>query len=300
VAGALAALHAGGLAHGDLTAADVVLTDGGPVLADIGGGAGPVGESSALLAQRQAGDVADLAAVGRRLIGAGASGGVAQACTPGAARSASDLQARLQAAADPRPVDLPDPAVLARLALLRFAARPAVRHPDGGSSAGDRRKRRRRRPRWHVPTRWSWRPPRPARGLVGLGLAVVAVTVVLVVVAVVARPGLSQARAAKAAAVRLTEQRVAALAAGAPERLADLTEPGSPAATADAGLVPAPVRLDSVSVQAGDPVSDGCPADLVCVPVRTRTTVAGEDATTSVTLGLRPGSWRVVEVSPGP
>ena len=44
VAGALAALHAGGLAHGDLTAADVVLTDGGPVLADVGGGAAPVGE----------------------------------------------------------------------------------------------------------------------------------------------------------------------------------------------------------------------------------------------------------------
>ena len=52
-----------------------------------------------------------------------------------------------------------------------------------------------------------------------------------------ARP--SEARAAKAAAVRLTEQRVAALAAGAPERLADLTEPGSPAAAADAGLVAA-------------------------------------------------------------
>jgi hypothetical protein len=296
VAGALAALHAGGLAHGDLTAADVVLTDSGPVLADVGGGASPVGAPAPVLERRQAEDVADLAAIGRRLIGVGATGPVAAACAHGTARSASDLQARLRAAATPRPVDLPDPAVLARLALLRLAVRPAGRHRESGPEM-TRRDRRRRWPRWHARPRWSVRPPRRRRLLVGLGLVVVAVTVAVAVVDL-ARP--SETRAAKEAAVRLTEQRVAALAAGAPERLVDLTEPGSPAAAADAGLVAAPVQLDSVSVQAGDPVTDGCPADLVCVPVRTQTTVAGEDVSTSVTLGLRPGSWRVVQVSPAP
>ncbi len=296
VAGALAALHAGGLAHGDLNAADVVLTDGGPVLADVGGGATPVGEQSSLLARRQAEDVADLAAIGRRLIGVGATGPVAAACAPGTARSASDLLARLGAAATPRQVDLPDPAVLARLALLRLAARPAGRHRDGGSGA-TRRARRRRWPRWSGRSRWSGDRPHRRRRFVGLGLAVVAVVGVAVAVDLA---GSSEARAARAAAVRLTELRIAALAAGAPERLADLTEPGSPAAAADAGLVPAPVRLDSVSVEAGDPVTDGCPADLWCVPVRTQTTVAGEEVTTTVTLGLRPGSWRVVQVSRAP
>ena len=104
---------------------------------------------------------------------------------------------------------------------------------------------------------------------------------------------------ARARAVQLTEQRIAALAAGDVAKLEALTEPGSPAALADATLQPDPVEVEWTTVAAGRPVEEGCPAGLVCVPVTARTRIAGGSTRAStVTLGLRPGTWRVVQVSP--
>ena len=78
VAEALAALHAAGLTHGGLTGGDVVLTDSGPVLADVGGGSGP-GAPPDVVARQRSEDVTDLVALGRRLLGPAAAGPVADA-----------------------------------------------------------------------------------------------------------------------------------------------------------------------------------------------------------------------------
>lgn len=345
VAEALAALHAAGLTHGGLTGGDVVLTDSGPVLADVGGGSGP-GGSRDLMARQRSQDVADLVALGRRLLGPAAGGPVA-AVLAGPDDGADALAARLRDAAGPRPVDLPDPAVLARLALLRLS---------GGGPTPGRHRHGTRRPRG--PARRVRRTvrgaPRAVRiGALGAGVLVAAVGgaawlgVLPWATASPAGPqaapvtgapagrglpgppdepsgasgsasdatdagragtratgtGDPQASAddvARAQAVRLTRERITAMAAGETDRLAALTEPGSPAAAADVDLTLRPVELADLQVEASAPVSAGCPQGLVCVPVVAHVRTAdGEDQASSVTLALRPGTWRVVEVSPG-
>ncbi|MDO8120346.1 hypothetical protein Q6346_03345 [Isoptericola sp. b490] len=289
VAGALAALHAAGLAHGALTPADVVLTAAGPVLVDVGGGTGPV-------AVQQAADVAALVQLGRRLVGPG-PGPVADALG-GADPTARTLEAALRTASEPRPVDLPDSAVLARLALQRFAGqqpgepvRPSRRTANGGR--GTRRGRLRRGGHGRRGRTGGPRARLPWHRVVVASVAIVAVAVAW---AVIVRGGRDDARAR---AVQLTEQRITALAAGDIAGLAALTEPGSPAALADARLRPEPVEVEWLAVEAGRRVEDGCPAGLVCVPVTTRTRIAGDSIRTArVTLALRPGTWRVVQVSP--
>ena len=115
-----------------------------------------------------------------------------------------------------------------------------------------------------------------------------------------AAPQGSVADVARAEAVRLTRERITAMAAGEADRLATLTEPGSPAAAADVGLTLVPVELADLQVEASTPVIDGCAPDLVCVPVVARVrTGDGAEQVSSVTLALRPGTWRVVAVSPG-
>lgn len=279
VAEGLARVHAAGLAHGGLGATDVVLTATGPVLAVAGEPA--TGD----LAAAQADDVARLATLGLRLLGPVAVGAAVDACRRGG--SAAELAAGLRAAARPTPVELPDPAVLAGLALRRLAGTAELDEP-----APRRRRRARRRVR--------------SRGVAGVaGVMVVGVMVTGVVLGGGApwrgldRAGSAQTRAT-VEAERVTRERVLALAAGSRERLAVLTEPGSPAAALDADLTLVRTELDAVVVTASAPTTEHCPADLVCVPVRTEVDpVDGPVQRSSVVLGLRPGTWQVVQVSAG-
>ena len=105
---------------------------------------------------------------------------------------------------------------------------------------------------------------------------------------------------ARAEAVRVTRERITAMAAGEADRLVALTEPGSPAAAADVELTLVPVELADLQVEASAPVTDGCAPDLVCVPVVAHVRTAdGQEQVSSVVLALRPETWRVVAVSPG-
>ncbi|MCB2175730.1 MAG: hypothetical protein KQH57_07975 [Actinomycetales bacterium] len=345
VAEALAALHAAGLTHGGLTGGDVVLTDSGPVLADVGGGAGPGGAPDVLARQRSE-DVADLIALGRRLLGPAAAGPVADALD-GPDDGADALAARLRSAAPPRPVDLPDAAVLARLALLRLSGDGPVRgrHEDDSrrrrGPARRARRRLRRAPRgvrvaaigvaalvavlggatWLGVLPWATASPpgTPSAGAMSwaartqqvpssepsdvIGPAASAATGpdgAGTRTPGTAEPQESADDVARAEAVRLTRERITAMAAGEADRLAELTEPGSPAAAADVGLTLVPVELADLHVEASEPVTYGCPPDVVCVPVVAHVrTAGGEEQVSSVTLALRPGTWRVVSVSPG-
>lgn len=335
VAEALAALHEAGLTHGALTAADVVLTDTGPVLADVGGGAGPT-TAPDVRAHRRAEDLADLVALAHRLLGPGAAGPVVDALARAGEVDAAGLAVLLRSAARPRPVELPDAAVLARLALLRLSGkRPARgRHEDGT---------RRRRGAARRTRRALRRAPRSARlGVLGLGAVVAAVGgaawlgvlpwpaasaaspaesrhaslspspearavasggdphATTAGAASVSSSAESTSEAARTEAARLTRERITAMAAGRVDRLAALTEPGSPAAAADAGLTLTPVALAGLDVEASAPVTDGCPQGLVCVPVVAHVRTAdGDEQVSSVVLALRPATWRVVQVSPG-
>jgi hypothetical protein len=260
LAAALAALHARGLTHGDVAAANVVLSDGGrPVLVDLltgdddheAGTAGTAAPERVRGAQPPA-DVHALARLGLQLLGpdtespsgrsAGSppdSSGLAaylRSCAadaPGERPGAGELAARVYALCTPEPVQMPDAAVLARAALRRLAEDAkgewTVQLPRQPRA---RRARHRRRSRLRRPL-------------------VVVVTVALVTLAAHVTLGLadrsSQGETSASlsggdatvhgdptgAAVALTRARTAALVAGDREALANVTVAGSPAGQAD-------------------------------------------------------------------
>ena len=113
---------------------------------------------------------------------------------------------------------------------------------------------------------------------------------------------------ASEAAVRLTQQRAAALMAGDGAALADVTVPGSAAARADrvALLAATPARPwpgapEGASAWDVDVVAEEivpCEAHLTCVTVRTVTSWGGiRGAGRRVVLVLEPEPWRVLRVS---
>ena len=171
--GALAHLHERGMAHGDVAAANVIVsTDGHPVLIDLLGGALETGTRTSAAPEREAGapasaaaDVYSLAALLRQC----AAGSPALAerldrvlpdaldADPESRPSARDLAARAPEIGRPGTIELPDGARLAAGALRAATARPTrnvasrrgrgrgVRHPvrpwgPEGHPAGRRRR----------------------------------------------------------------------------------------------------------------------------------------------------------------
>ncbi|HWS56952.1 MAG TPA: hypothetical protein VN257_00300, partial [Actinotalea sp.] len=256
VARALAVLHAAGLTHGDVAPANVVVGTGPPVLVDLvhGSDPGEHGTPGFAAPERPAGatpdgDVHALARLGLSLLGDGASSREDRAVevravldhasdpVPGRRGGADAVAQRLLDACPPEQVDLPEPAVLARLALRGLDRGPAgaVAGSAGVAAATVRRPRRGRHRR---------RLGRTVRPVVA-GLAAV-----LVVGAwgmfgpwVPGRPAPVGAEAAVTdpgpvvAARLLTAQRTAALRSGDADALARVTVPGSPAARADLELL---------------------------------------------------------------
>lgn len=150
LAQALAALHAVGVAHGDVAPGNVVLErDGRPVLVDLvcGARSDECGTPGLAAPERglgadPAGDVYALARMGLALLDGGAmdpdvtvdrgAAGPAAALRalleaatspdPADRPSAAELAALAYAACEPEPVGMPDAAILARLTLRRLAA----------------------------------------------------------------------------------------------------------------------------------------------------------------------------------
>ncbi len=298
VADALAALHDAGLVRGGLTEADIVLTDGGPVLDPGQPGDGHPGE-----------DLEALTAIGRRICVEGPSSAVAQVCAPGLSTSARELAENLRRCGQPKDIALPAPEILARLTLRGLVDADTSRVAVERNRIGGRRAHRisdPRRSRLRGPLRRSWRPVLASLA----GSALIGVLIVRASLGwaatpepVAARPGpeyVAQMRetVAERVAQRLTVQRIEAMAAGSIDELAEVTEPGSPAAVADADLILEAVDLAEISV-VGEPATAHCPAHLVCIPVGYEvTTTDGRTTSAHVTLALRPGRWRVVEVLP--
>lgn len=356
LAEALAALHDAGLAHGDVAPANVMLRpDGRPVLVDLVCADGPdeAGTPGLAAPERPAGatpesDVYALGRLGATLLsGPGAVGGpglgallaaLAGACAidPGSRPSARTLAADVYAACPPTAIDVPDAAVLARLALRRLAV------PDAAVTLRTAR-RRSGSARPESPQRARHRASRRRAPLVlavAAGAALVAVASVGVLLdrdapQLVGPPDVrAQGRAPLGspvvAAVELTRTRVLARAAGDPAALAGLTVVGSPAWRADraeatrlaarapagpvelrivAAVVPGAARCEPVLPPgATSPPAaalravggrDHCPP-TVRVMVDVGSGVAGGDDPAAVVLVLRPtpSGWRVSAVEP--
>jgi hypothetical protein len=256
LARALAVLHRAGLAHGDVSPANVVLAaDGRPVLVDLLCGDDLLQQGTPGVAAperprgaRPAGDVHALARTGLLLLGdtadrdgeAAVRGVLEDAACPDPDRrpSAEDLAAALVRSCPPASALLPDAAVLARLALQRLAD---VRD-DETTRPGTRRR----------PPRARHRGTRDRRGVVVGGALTAGGLAVALVVAGAVLPGASWSATTgdgggvgvaplhldpAAAAVRLTAGRAEALTAQDAAALASVTVPGSPAARTDADLL---------------------------------------------------------------
>lgn len=163
---ALAHLHEQGLVHGDVSAANTVITpEGHAVLIDLLGGAGELGTPGVAAPERLQGeepsaaaDVYALAALVEQAVAASqtAAGGLALLADalsedPGARPTARELAERAQRLAAPVPVSLPQSAGLAAGMLracaqvpTRRAPRPWWRRRGGGRDRRLRRSRERR------------------------------------------------------------------------------------------------------------------------------------------------------------
>ena len=324
LAGALAALHDAGQAHGDVAPGNVVLRpDGRPVLVDLVCADGPDERGTPGLAApervggaRPPGDVYALAQLGLRLLGgAGPEPAEARtrliACLKGATApepkhrpSAAQLARDVYRVCTPEPVTTPDAAVLTPIALRRLA----------GQGAGTLRIRRGlRRHRDRARHRGPGRGRRPA-------LLAAAAVLAAIVTALAVCPGAEVSSSTVvgepvfadpvAAAVRLTRTRAAALAAGDLSALAQVTVPGSPAAHADAraalrlrqaGLAAVPVQVTvehASRLLASDPGSQ-CPSCVrVALTASTAWPGAEPTAATPVVLVMQATrfGWRVSAV----
>ena len=306
LADALAALHGAGLAHGDVSPANVVVApDGRPFLVDLLCGVDPyeAGTPGFAAPERPRGALpaADVHALGRLgLVLLGEAG-------PGVAREFDDAQrsavrevlagavdrdpsrrpdaasfaAQLYAACPPVPVEMPEPGALARCALRRLAdAGAAGRTEPRASRTARARGRRARRRRARLLTA-------AAAGAVGL----LGVSISAVVAAGPASQGSSSPSdgavgpapggagasggvlvlapldvAPQAAAVRLTYRHAQAVARGDAALLRAVTEAGSPAALADARRMPELARTGPASA-ATDGGSMTVPAPGVTIAV---------------------------------
>lgn len=243
LAGALATLHEHGLAHGDVSPANVLITDPAddgarPVLvdlaADLGWEVGTAGFSAPeVRAGAAPGPAADVWSLATLCVWAARPGdrdqvarvlGGATVDDPAVRPAASDLVGTL-AAHDLEAVRVPPPSVLAGATLREQAQRAATTV----------RPARRRRPRHR-------RTPRTARLVVGalVASAAVAAAVTLTPDGPGPAPGAVAPRATDALDVRvaaLVAQRDEALVAGDAAALAALTAPGSPAREQDAALL---------------------------------------------------------------
>ncbi len=325
---ALAVLHAAGLAHGDVAPANIVVTEGRPVLVDLLGAVDSAegGTSGFVPAGREHGpspaaDVASLGLVAIALLGgtdaAVVQGAAADAWSSAAAGSeaersavlgvasratstvecrpdARELAAELRRACAPAPLQPADPAVLARLGLRRLsgvhdgALRASVTVRGTPPARGEGRHRA-TTPRARRAGARGW----VARGAaLGLAAAVIALTLVL------------GPETAAHAAVRLTRERAQALVAGDAAALAAVTVPGSVAARADHAALAERASVPEVGGDSGswdlDVAAEGtrtCGAAYRCVTVRTVTVHDGvRSAPRRVVLVLEREPWRVLEV----
>ena len=354
LAEALAALHDPGLAHGDVAPGNVVLRpDGRPVLVDLVCADGPdeAGTPGLAAPERPAGatpaaDVYSLARLGATLLtGPDAVGGpglgpllaaLSAACAvdPGRRPTARALAADVYAACPPAAIDVPDAAVLARLALRRLAVpdapatiRTPRRRPSGTGGPGRRRARHRARSR---------RAPRVLATAAGAALVAVAAAGVALDRGVPPPPsgdavtGTGPVRTGSpvTAAVALTRARVGARAAADPAALVPLTVVGSPAWVADradaarlaarapvapvelhvrSAAVSGPARCEPLAAPGAPPGAAGRPADgrpgcavAVRVALDMESGTPGALERAAVVLVLRPTAqgWRVSAVEP--
>jgi len=242
------------------------------------------------------GDAADVEAALRAVLGRAVHD------DPGRRGTAQGLAAAMVAVCTPEAADLPDPAVLARLALRRLAgpggegARAGVGRgaatPDGVTTRrrAARGRHRRRRAGW-----------------VGGWAAGSVVAVVGVALAGAAAAGVLQPAGATtgpvgplAAATRLTVARTAALATLDRPALAGVTLPGSPAASADRELLAALVRGGRVPAveQLAVLVRPGAGPHRVVTGSWMLTAEGARYSQVELVLGSTPAGWRVAEVRP--
>ncbi|WP_237564342.1 serine/threonine-protein kinase [Actinomyces sp. 432] len=260
VGSALAHLHAHGVAHGDVSPANImVTTEGGLVLVDLFGGVLETGTDGCAAPERRSGgpatpasDVYALAALLREC-----SSGSAALQTrlariladaldpdPQSRPSARALAARAHEIARPGRLVLPDGARLAAGALRAAAARPT-------RVVASRRLRPRRRSRVAAVARLAGAclvgllGAIAAAGLLGVGPAAHVVPPSDVQASASAQPVQSEQSAQTGdesltdVVVNLTARRDAALNAADPAALAETTVPGSPAAEADTATLEA-------------------------------------------------------------
>ena len=279
VAEALAALHAAGLAHGDVSPANIVVTPTRAILVDTLAGARAgergtrgFGAPERAVAATPAGDVYSLG----KVLGA-------LACEDAAER----VGAWAEPLCRPDPADRPTAAVAARA--LRACADPvAVEVPIVGVAAAVRaRAVEPDEETMRLATGRVWRVRRAAVRWVRMAaVGAVALTLVLLAVRLVAAlvpeqrpnylptipiPADALASRPDAAAAELVSTRLLALASGDPDALLGVSAPGSPARAEDAPLVG---RL-----AAGDLGYDGLVATVTSVETLE---VAGSVATVRV------------------
>lgn len=292
LAGALEALAAAGLRHLDVAPENVVLAPGGrPVLVDLAGVLVPPGGTTGF--SRGAGDdVAALARLGLDLL---EGEGPLREVLLGASRhppTAGDLAAACYRAAAPVPVEVPDPAVLTRVALGRLAR--------GAGAARTLPAPRRLRRRLLAAA---------AVLLVGLGaLLATRLPAVLAPGAVSTDPTPSgPVREAEDAAVALTLLRAEVLASGDPQRLAEVDLPGSRALEADLAVLESlgerPERNGALRAEVASVRWVGTHEGRELVEVTSAVhqgAQRGEHRTVVLVLARSGAGWRVAEVlAPG-
>ncbi len=318
LAEALETLHAHGLVHGDVAPENVVLAPGGrPVLVDLAGIVLPSAGTRGFAAPEGGGtpgaDVHALARLGLAGLGLAGSGvpddgghdgdrspadsatgalraALEAACGPAHGRPGlDDLAAACFDAATAEPVEIPDAAVLTRLALTRLTEAPLV-----DRTLPDPRVQRRRRITALVAG---------AAGAVAL-LAGLALALPSLPAGGAGRPVTAGREAAVAAALALTELRAEVLGSRDPSRLGEVTVEGGPAFTADEALMASLAGHEGTLEVSADVIearwlgaSDG--RELVVVTASHRLGVAGDaPEARAVVLALVETSegWRVADV----